>query len=91
MRDSDPLLGGTVVYIAGRRSSAIGQQAIDPHCRRDEELLQPGPTPQPTTIIFDFASKTVTAVGAGPAGAQQLAKIAADQHQMHQTSGRPAE
>jgi hypothetical protein len=44
---------------------------------------------QPTTIIFNFADKTVTAVDAGPAGGQQLSQIAAQQHQMQMTSGRP--
>lgn len=51
--------------------------------------MQPVPASQPTTIIFNFANKTVTTVGAGPSGAQQLAQIAAEQHEIHMTSGRP--
>jgi len=75
--------------IAVRRSSATGRLAIDPSTQK-RGLLQPLPTSQPTTIIFNFADKTVTAVGPGPSGDQQLAQIAAEQHQMHVTSGRSA-
>ena len=53
--------------------------------------MDSAPAPQPTTIIFNFADKTVTAVGVGAAGTQQLAQIAAQQHQMHMTAGRRAD
>jgi hypothetical protein len=44
----------------------------------------------PVVIVFDFSSKTITPVRGDSPGARALAQAAAQQHEMHAASAKPA-